>query len=106
MAASLSGSSPSARAAGVGKGTLFRRFGDKAGLAVALLDEGERRLQAALLSGPGPLGPGAPPRERLLAFLDAYLDHAEGHVELLRMSEGAAAAPATASGRTGSGTAT
>ena len=28
-----------AAAAGVGKGTLFRRFGDKAGLAVALLDE-------------------------------------------------------------------
>jgi AcrR family transcriptional regulator len=80
-----------ARAAGVGKGTLFRRFGDKAGLAVALLDEGERRLQEALLSGPGPLGPGAPPRERLPAFLGAYLDHAEGHLELLRVSEGATA---------------
>jgi AcrR family transcriptional regulator len=47
--------------AGVGKGTLFRRFGDRAGLAVALLDERERDLQAAVLSGPPPLGPGAPP---------------------------------------------
>nr|BFE88362.1 hypothetical protein GCM10020093_109630 [Planobispora longispora] len=38
--------------AGVGKGTLFRRFGDKSGLAVALLDERERELQGAILSGP------------------------------------------------------
>src|SRR5882724_4322754 len=51
-------------AAGVGKGTLFRRFGDKAGLAVALLDEQERALQQALASGPPPLGPGAAPGDR------------------------------------------
>src|SRR2546421_4009451 len=44
-----------AAAAKVGKGTLFRRFGDKAGLAVALLDSRERDLQAAILSGPPPL---------------------------------------------------
>src|SRR5256885_10743403 len=31
--------------AGVGKGTVFRRFGDRAGLAVALLDEREQELQ-------------------------------------------------------------
>jgi AcrR family transcriptional regulator len=48
-----------AAAAGVGKGTLFRRFGDKAGLAVALLDARERELQEAILTGPAPLGPGA-----------------------------------------------
>lgn len=41
-----------AAAAGVGKGTLFRRFGDKAGLAVALLDEQERKLQNAIMFGP------------------------------------------------------
>src|SRR5262245_47222458 len=35
--------------AGVGKGTLFRRFGDKAGLAAALLDERERELQDAII---------------------------------------------------------
>ena len=76
-----------AAAAGVGKGTLFRRFGDKAGLAVALLDERERVLQAATLSGPPPLGPEAPPTERLRAFVDAYLDYAFAHLDLIRMSE-------------------
>jgi len=34
-----------AAAAGVGKGTVFRRFGDRAGLAVALLDEREVELR-------------------------------------------------------------
>ena len=57
-----------ARAACVGTGTLYRRFGDRAGLAFALLDEQTRDFQNALLSGPPPLGPGAPARERLKAF--------------------------------------
>jgi AcrR family transcriptional regulator len=76
-----------AAAAGVGKGTLFRRFGDKAGLASALLDARERVLQEAVLSGPPPLGPGAPDAERLAAFADAYLDYAIEFLPLLRMSE-------------------
>ncbi len=76
-----------AAAAGVGKGTLFRRFGDKAGLAVALLDEQERGLQAAILSGPPPLGPGAEPVERLVAFLDAYADFLDDNLDLVHMSE-------------------
>lgn len=81
-----------AAAAGVGKGTLFRRFGDRAGLAVALLDERERALQERILFGPAPLGPGGagdppPPRERLVAFVDAYLDYALAHLDLVRMSE-------------------
>ncbi|MEV4755342.1 helix-turn-helix domain-containing protein [Micromonospora sp. NPDC049559] len=79
-----------AAAAGVGKGTLFRRFGDKSGLAVALLDARERRLQEAILHGPPPLGPGAPPAERLTAFVDAYLDYLLEHLDLVRMSETAA----------------
>src|SRR3712207_4184359 len=54
-----------AAAAGVGKGTLYRRFVDKGGLAVALLDQRERELQQAILTGPPPLGPGATPPERL-----------------------------------------
>src|SRR4029453_16576653 len=41
-----------ARAAGVGKGTLYRRFPDRASIAVALLDEHERALQEQLLPGP------------------------------------------------------
>src|SRR5690349_9939436 len=61
--------------AGVGKGTLFRRFGDKAGLAAALLDDRERELQQAVLDGPAPIGPGAAPAQRLQAFLGAYLDY-------------------------------
>ncbi|GAA2828825.1 TetR/AcrR family transcriptional regulator [Kitasatospora paracochleata] len=76
-----------AAAAGVGKGTLFRRFGDKSGLAVALLDNRERVLQEAVLHGPPPLGPGAPAAERVHAFLDAYLDYLLGHLALVRMSE-------------------
>ncbi len=63
-----------AAAAGVGKGTLFRRFGDRASLLFALLDETERELQDAFLHGPPPLGPGAPASERLIAFGWALLD--------------------------------
>ncbi len=78
-----------AAAAGVGKGTLFRRFGDKAGLAVALLDARERELQEAILFGPAPLGPNgeASAAQRLVAFVAAYLDYALAHLDLARMSE-------------------
>ncbi len=76
-----------ALAAGVGKGTLFRRFGDKAGLASALLDQLERELQQSLLDGPPPLGPGAPAADRALAFVDAYLDYSQKTLDLVRMSE-------------------
>lgn len=78
-----------AAAAGVGKGTVFRRFGDRAGLAVALLDEREQELQAKILSGPPPLGPGAPAADRLTAFIDAYLELLDRHVELFIDSENA-----------------
>ena len=72
-----------ARAACVGTGTLYRRFGDRAGLALALLDQHTREFQDALISGPPPLGPGAPPAERLRAFGDGYLDLLERHADLL-----------------------
>jgi AcrR family transcriptional regulator len=72
-----------ARAASVGTGTLYRRFGDRAGLALALLDDQSRAFQDALISGPPPLGPGAPPAERLRAFGDGYLDLVERHADLL-----------------------
>jgi AcrR family transcriptional regulator len=72
-----------AREAGVAKGTVFHRFGDRAGLAVALLDEHERELQERVLRGPPPLGPGAPARERLVAFLGALADLTDEHCELL-----------------------
>ncbi|WP_110797163.1 TetR/AcrR family transcriptional regulator [Mycolicibacterium llatzerense] len=54
--------------AGVGKGTLFRRFGSRSGLMLVLLDEDEQVEQNALMFGPPPLGPGAPPLERLIAY--------------------------------------
>ena len=71
----------------VGKGTLYRRFGDKSGLAAALLDEKETALQQRMLSGPPPLGPGAPPGERLTAFVTAYIQYVDRHVDLVAMSQ-------------------
>lgn len=50
-----------AAAAGVGKGTVFRRFGDRTGLLIALLDHREGLLQAAFLSGPPPWARMPPP---------------------------------------------
>ncbi|MGA2014113.1 MAG: helix-turn-helix domain-containing protein [Solirubrobacteraceae bacterium] len=67
----------------VGKGTLFRRFGDRASLALALLESSERAFQDAFIRGPAPLGPGARPRERLVAFGHALLEHLSAHGELL-----------------------
>ena len=48
-----------AERAGLGKGTVFRRFGTRAGIFQALLDDDERDFQQQVLSGPPPLGPGA-----------------------------------------------
>jgi AcrR family transcriptional regulator len=76
-----------AAAAGVGKGTLYRRFGDRAGIAQALLDEHERALQDRLLRGAPPLGPGAPPAERLAAFYRAMLELLERHGHLALAGE-------------------
>ncbi len=76
-----------AAAAGVGKGTLYRRFVDKGGLAVALLDECERDLQQHILSGPPPLGPGADPAGRLTAFVTGYLTFLDRQLDLVLLSE-------------------
>jgi AcrR family transcriptional regulator len=76
-----------AEQAGVGKGTLFRRFGSRAALARAVLSERERRFQEDIIRGVPPLGPGAPPHERLIAFGEAVIDMLEGHVELLIAAE-------------------
>lgn len=82
-----------AAAAGVGKGTLYRRFGDKGGLAMALLDEQERELQQQLLTGSAPLGPGLgagpgpAPVDRLAAFVAAYLQFLDRALDLVLLSE-------------------
>lgn len=80
-----------ATAAGVGKGTLYRRFTDKGGLAVALLDERERELQQLILTGPPPLGPGADPGARLAAFITGYLTFLDRQLDLVLLSETATA---------------
>src|SRR5271168_2983253 len=80
-----------AEAAGVGKGTLFRRFGSRAALARAVLSERERTFQEHIIRGAPPLGPGAPPRERLIAFGHAVLDLLDGQAELIVAAEGGAA---------------
>lgn len=72
-----------AAAAGVGKGTLFRRFGSRAGLMIVLLDEDEKAAQQAFLFGPPPLGPGAPPLERLLAYGRSRLEFVHTHHALM-----------------------
>ncbi|MGP3937370.1 TetR/AcrR family transcriptional regulator [Nonomuraea sp. KM88] len=76
-----------ARKAGVGRGTLYRRYPDRASIAVALLDAHERDLQERLLRGEPPLGPGAPPAERLAAFYAAMVDLLEDHSHLVLGSE-------------------
>jgi AcrR family transcriptional regulator len=76
-----------AAAAAVGTGTVYRRFGDRAGLAIALLDEHTRTFQDALISGPPPLGPGAPAVDRLHAFGAGYLDLLERHGGLILAAE-------------------
>lgn len=73
-----------AEAAGVGKGTIFRRFESRAGLMASLMNHAEMQFQQALMSGPPPLGPGASPQARLLAFGAARVDLVIRHGELMR----------------------
>ena len=71
-----------ARAAGVGKGTVFRRFVDRSSLCLALLDENERELQENVLAD-FRLPKEATAYERLTAFLDAlFAFHADNAVLL------------------------
>jgi AcrR family transcriptional regulator len=83
-----------AREAHVGTGTVYRRFGDRAGLALALLQVEEAEFQDRLLRGAPPLGPGAPAVDRLRAFGVGYLEHLERHAPLI-----AAATPTVVSDR-------
>ena len=79
-----------ARAACVGTGTLYRRFGDRAGLALALLDEHTKDFQDELIAGPPPLGPGVSAAERLKAFGEGYIDLLERHAPLMVAADRAA----------------
>lgn len=75
-----------AERAGLGKGTVFRRFHTRAGIFLALFDEEEKRFQERLMAGPPPLGPGAPAVERLIAYGRARVEYLVEHTALARAS--------------------
>ena len=79
-----------AERAGVGKGTVFRRFGSRAGLMMTLLSDSEAAFQARFMFGPPPLGPGAPGLERLIAFGAARIAYVMVHGDLVRAAESTA----------------
>ncbi|MGI5482752.1 TetR/AcrR family transcriptional regulator [Streptomyces lavendofoliae] len=83
---------------GMGVGTVYRRFGDVAQLLFALLDEREKRFQEAFMTGPPPLGPDAPPLERLRAFLHALADRVTGQLDMMLAAETAAPSARYSSG--------
>lgn len=86
-----------AERAGLGKGTVFRRFGTRAGIFQALLDDDERGFQERVLSGPPPLGPGAAPLARLIAYGRARIDFLAEHREIARAAlDGSQPVPAGA----------
>lgn len=80
-----------ARVAGLGAGSIYRAVGSKSGLLLALLDEHERQLQEAIIRGAPPLGPGAPPDERLTAFVSALHDLVVRQRETLMAADQASA---------------
>ena len=86
-----------AERAGLGKGTVFRRFGSRAGIFQALLDDDERAFQQQVLAGPPPLGPGAAPLDRLVAYGRARTAFLVGHCDIARAAlDGSQPVPAGA----------
>jgi AcrR family transcriptional regulator len=75
-----------AERAGLGKGTVYRRFGTRAGIFQALLDDDEQAFQHAAMAGPPPLGPGADPVQRLIAFGRARIMFLLDHFAIARSS--------------------
>ena len=66
-----------AERAGLGKGTVFRRFGTRAGIFRALLDDAERSFQELVLTGP-------PPLDRLVAYGRARIGFLIKHRDIAR----------------------
>lgn len=86
-----------AERAGLGKGTVFRRFKTRAGIFAALIDDDERAFQHEVLAGPPPLGPGADPVTRLIAFGRARVEFLFDHHAMVRAAMGV---PRTSAGAT------
>jgi AcrR family transcriptional regulator len=83
-----------AAAAGVGKGTLFRAFGDRTGLLRALYEARLEPIRQAAEAGPPPLGPATPPQDRVPALLDAVLCFKLDNRRLaLALEEGGSSSP-------------
>ncbi|MFK0181615.1 TetR/AcrR family transcriptional regulator [Streptomyces xanthochromogenes] len=83
-----------AAAAGVGKATLFRAFGDRHGLLRALFEAHLEPVREAFTDGPPPLGPATPPQQRVPALLDALLCFKLDHRHLmLALEEGGSLSP-------------
>jgi AcrR family transcriptional regulator len=76
-----------AQAAGVGKGTVFHRFGSRSGLMRAMVEQRVQALLTEIASGPPPLGPGAPAPDRLIAFFDAIVELATRNLALMAAYE-------------------
>jgi AcrR family transcriptional regulator len=73
--------------AGVGKGTLYRRFGDRSSLLRAMISEPEQAFQDSLIRGEPPLGPGAAPDVRLHAFGEGLLRFLDRHAVYIQAGE-------------------
>ena len=73
-----------AEAAGVGKGTLYRRFANKAELCLALMDTQMSEFQNGMLGRMRQMSAnGVPALEQLEQFLDALIYFIETHLPLL-----------------------
>ena len=68
--------------AGVGKGTVYRRFGDKKSLFTAMIRQGISDMEADLR---GALDETAAPEENLEAMIDVYFGLSEPSRELIRI---------------------
>ncbi|WP_425444742.1 TetR/AcrR family transcriptional regulator [Streptomyces milbemycinicus] len=73
-----------AERSGLGKGTVYRRFGTRAGIFHAVLDDDERAFQEHVLSGPAPLGPEAEPVARLIAYGRARISFLLARIAIAR----------------------
>ncbi|GAA1185146.1 TetR/AcrR family transcriptional regulator [Nesterenkonia xinjiangensis] len=76
-----------ADAAGVGKATLFRNFGDRAGLLRSVLRARTDGIASAVRSGPPPLGPGSTPDARVRAVVEGLVRLKLDNLELVRAIE-------------------
>lgn len=76
-----------ATAAGVGKATVFRTFGNRDGLLEALWTLKLSPMLEAVQHGPPPLGPTSEPEERAIAFLHGVLHFKLANRHLIKARE-------------------